>query len=45
MVELRDLVGERFKAIGIIETSFVLGCELWEEKFESLLTVVQFMGS
>ena len=37
MVELRDLLGESFKSIGIVERSFVLDCELWEEKFESLL--------
>ena len=45
-VELRGLLGESFKSIDIVErSSFVVGCELWEEKFESLLTVVQFMGS
>ena len=38
MVELRDLLGESFKSMGIVErSSFVLRCELWEEKFESLL--------
>ena len=43
MVELRGLLGESFKSIGIVERSpFVLGCELWKDNFES---VIQFRES
>ena len=47
------MLEESFKSMGIVErSSFVLGCELWEENFESLLNcsggihvLDQFMGS
>ena len=50
MIKLRDLLGESFKSMDIVErSSFVLGCELWEENSiicsEGILILDQFMGS
>ena len=52
MIKLRDLLGESFKSMGIVERSFVLCCELCEENFELLhncsggiRVLDQFMGS
>ena len=50
MIKFRDLLGENFKSMGIVErSSFVLGCELWEESLlicsGEIHVLDQFMGS
>ena len=42
LAKLRATLGEAFKALDNIErASFVLGCELWTENFDSSLALVK----
>ena len=45
MIKLRSTLGEAFKALDNVErASFVLGCELWTENFDSMLAPNQGGG-
>ena len=45
MIKLRSTLGEAFKDLEALDSieraSFVLGCELWTENFDSMLALVK----